>query len=59
MRDLVISTKFEWIPSQIVHFENFRYNCRTISNEEKSYKICYLPVTFSKYNNTSPKLVYS
>ena len=23
MRDLVISTKFQWIPSQIVHFKNF------------------------------------
>ena len=35
MRDLVISTKFQWIPLQIVHFPNFRYKCRTISNEEK------------------------
>ena len=59
MRDLVISTKLQWIPSQIVHFKNLRYICTTISNEEKSYNICYLPVTFPKYNKTSPKLVYS
>ena len=58
MRDLVISTKFQWIPSQIVHFQNFRYNCRTISNEEKSYNNGYLFLSFSKENETSPKLVY-
>ena len=59
MRDLVISTKLQWIPSQIVHFKNFRYICTTITNEEKSYNILYLPLSFSKYNKTSPKLVYS
>ena len=58
MRDLVISTKFQWIPLQIVHFPNFRYKCRTISNEEKSYKSKYLFLRFSKCNETSPKLVY-
>ena len=48
MRDLVISTKFQWIPLQIVHFQNFRYNCRTISNEEKIYNNGYLFLSFSK-----------
>ena len=36
--------------------KNFRYICTTITNEEKSYNICYLPVTFPKYNKTSPKV---
>ena len=60
MRDLVISTKFQWIPSQIqiAHFQNFRYNSGAINNEEKSYNKRYLPPSFSKYNKTSPKLVY-
>ena len=58
MRDLVISTKFQWIPLQIVHFPNFRYKCTTISNKEKSYKSKYLFLRFSKCNETSPKLVY-
>ena len=31
----------------------------TINNEEKSYNKRYLPLSFSKYNETSPKLVYS
>ena len=59
MRDLVISTKFQGIPSQIAHFTNFRYNSATINNQEKSYNSRYLPLSFSKYNETSPKLVYS
>ena len=59
MRHLVIFTKFQWIPSQIAHFWNFRYNSWTISNEEKSYNKRYLLISFSKHNKTSPKLVYT
>ena len=59
MRHLVISTKFQWIPSQIAHFRNFRYNSITITNEEKSYNKKYLLLGFSKYNKTSQNLVYS
>ena len=59
MAYLVISSKFQWIPSQIVHFQNFRYNSIAISYEEKSYNKRYLPLSSSKYNETSPKLVYS
>ena len=59
MRNLVIFTKFQWIPSQIAHFWNFRYNSWTISNEEKSYNQRYLLISFYKHNKTSPKLVYT
>ena len=59
MRHLVIFTKFQWIPLQIEHFWNIRYNSWTINNEEKSYKKRYPLLTFSKYNETSPKLVYT
>ena len=59
MHHLVISTKCQWIPSQFAHFENFRYNLGNITNEEKSYNKRYLPLSFSKYNKTSPKLLYS
>ena len=59
MRHLVISTKFQWIPSQTTHFKNISYNSETITNEEKSYNKRYLPQSFSKYNETNPKLVYS
>ena len=59
MAYLVISSKFQWIPSQIVHFQNFRYNSIAINNEQKSYNKRYLPLSSSKYNETSPKLVYS
>ena len=38
-------------------FNNFRYNSGTINNEEKSYNKRNLPVSFSKYNETSPKLL--
>ena len=31
----------------------------TINNEEKRYNKRYLPLSFSKYNETSPKLAYS
>ena len=59
MRHLVIFTKFQWIPSQIAHFWNFRYNSWTISNEEKSYNKRYLLISLSKHKKTSPKLVYT
>ena len=59
MRHLAISTKFQWIPSIFQHFPIFRYNSGTISNQEKSYNKRYLPLSYSKYNETSPKLVYS
>ena len=58
MAYLVISSKFQWIPSQIVYFQNFRYNSIAINNEQKSYNKRYLPLSSSKYNETSPKLVY-
>ena len=59
MAYLVISSKFQWIPAQIVHFQNFRYNSIAIKNEQKSYSKRYLPLSSSKYNETSPKVVYS
>ena len=59
MHHLVISTNFQLIPSQIEHFQNFRYNSGNINNEGKSYNKRYLPLSFPKYNQTSPKLVYS
>ena len=31
----------------------------SVNNEEKSYNKRYLPLSFSKYNEASPKLVYS
>ena len=40
-------------------FKSFRYNTIAINNEEKSYNNRYLPLSSSKYNKTSPKLVYS
>ena len=30
-----------------------------VNNEEKSYNKRYLPLSFSKHNEASPKLVYS
>ena len=59
MHHLVIFTKFQWIPSQIVYFWNFRYNSWIISNEEKSYNKRYLLISFSKLNEKGPKLVYT
>ena len=59
MAYLVNSRKFQRIPSQIAHFQNFRYNTIAINNEEKSYNNRNLPLSSSKYNKTSPKLVYS
>ena len=46
------------------NFNEFHHNFHifitsgTINNEEKSYNKRYLPLIFSKYNKTSPKLVY-
>ena len=58
MRHLVISTNFQWMPLEIAHFKKLRYNSRTIRDEEKGTKR-YLPLSFSKYNETSQKFVYS
>ena len=48
-----------FIVNKFVVFVRIQF-CRTINNEEKSYNKRYLPLSFfSKYNETSPQLVYS
>ena len=37
----------------------FRDFMTSVNNEEKSYNKRYLPLSFSKHNQASPKLVYS
>ena len=59
LRYLVISTLSEWNPSPFPHFEIFTYNSGTVSNQEKSYNKRYVAISFSKYSETSPELVYS
>ena len=39
-------------------FYKFQLQLWKSNNEEKSYNKRYLPISFSKYNETSPKLFY-
>ena len=39
--------------------KKFRYNSETINNVEVSYNKRYLPLSFSKYNETRQKLLHS
>ena len=59
MRDLVISTKFSMkFHYKIVHFPNFRYKCRTISNEEKKFTSPSISsYAFPNVTRQVPKLV--
>ena len=40
-------------------FKKFSYNSETINNVEISYNKRYPPLSFSKYNETRPKLLHS
>ena len=55
MRHLVISDKIQRISLQ---FKHFKISGKS-KNQEKSYNKRYLPLNFSKYNETSPKSDYS
>ena len=56
---LVISTKFQWIPLQIVAFsQTSGTSVGQLAMRKKSYKSKYLFLRFSKCNETSPKVSF-